>query len=335
MKTLLLKAATLCCIMAFLGACDKDNATVVQQNTSPQAVNTPLERLRTFRNQIQTAKAHPDWKSDETLALSDALWDIENTFNLTYSDAERYYPQINEHEFTLSLPLNEAQEVSVNDAVSLYSQIIGKAREAYASDPLEEKGFISLYISEMEEPVNGTVNITFSGKTGGRTTDPHYPAQMEGPFNEDDNWLFSAPMGKCDDPDIPSGADEQLQEKLYVALIEPNIASTPGYRHVYIDRKRFVFDGTVYQGVFYTQDPEATCIDYQSMNEYYFGEKRIISRTIPEQYHLIGYMPISIEIQGIGLDNPSAITHHNEIEYGICMEVSTDEFGEVEDLLEP
>ena len=333
MKNSLFKAAMFCLSVAALGACDKDKTTgshLNAGNSSP--ANDPIEQLRSFKKQIEAVKANPGLRNTETLTLSEALWDIENTFNLDYSDAEQYYGQINEHEFTLVLPIDENQEVLVNDAVSLYSNVITQAREALTSDEFDNKGVISLTIKEVIND-GGVMRITFSNKTGERCCYDPYPVLADGPFGEDDNWLFAAPLGKCDDPDIPSGADEQLQEQLYVKLIEPYTNAGPGYRNIYVDRRRIVFDGTNFPNIFYTTDPEAMCIDHEDMNAYYNSEKHLIRNTVPSYYHLEGYSPISIEIEGMALTEPAALTHHNEIEYGIRLRVSVDEFGMTKSLL--
>ena len=333
MKNYLLTAATLCFSVAVLTSCNKDNNSGLNLNAGNSSpAQDPIEQLRTFRKQIESVKANPEVKSSETITLAEALWDVENNFNLTYSDAEQYYGQINDHEFTLTLPVNENHDVLVYDAVGLYTDVVVQAREAYVSEAFDEKGFISLTVKEVEEDVNA-MRITFSGKTGERSNYNHPEVHVDGPFGVDDNWMFAAPLGKCDDPDIPSGADEQLQEKLYIELIEPYTDASPGYRNIYIDRQRFMFDGTNYANIYYTTNTDDLCIEYRSMNDYFFSEKMIITRTLPEQYHLEGYSPISIEIGGRYLTDPDAVTHHNEIEYGIRMRVSTDEFGETKDLM--
>lgn len=333
MKNKLFKTTTLCLSVAFLVACSKDKTSELPPNQgNSNQFNDPIEQLRTFSKQIESAKANPGAKNNETITLAEALWDVENHFNLTYSDAEQYYGQINDHEFTLSMPINENHEVLVYDAVNFYSDVIAKAREAYASDAFEEKGFISLAVKEAEED-NGVMHVTFLGKTGERGIYNPPIAHVNGPFGSDDNWMFAAPMGKCDDPDIPSGADEQLQEQLYIELIEPFTESAPGFRNIYVDRVCFIFDGTNYSNLYYTTDPGDICIEHEYMNDYYYAEKTIINRTIPEQYQLTGYSPISIEIEGIILDDPAALTHYNEIEYGKRVCVSIDEFGETRDLM--
>ena len=333
MKNSFFKVATLCLSVAALGACKKDNTVGPNLNAGTSSpAKDPIEQLRTFKKQIESVKADPTTRNAETITLSEALWDIENTFNLDYSDAEQYYSQINDHEFTLALPVDENQEVSVYDAVTLYSNVITQAREAFASDLFENKGVVSLSIKDVGND-NGVIHVTFVSKTGERNT--YYPtvAHIDGPFGSDDNWLFAAPLGKCDDPDIPSGADEQLQEKLYTALIEPFTDATPGYRNIYVDRLHFVFDGTNYPNIYYTTNADDLCIDHLYLNDYFYAEKTIIQQTIPETYHLEGYSPISIEIEGRAVTDPDALTHHNEIEYGIRLRVSTDEFGHTKDLM--
>lgn len=333
MKTHFLKVATLCAIAAFLGACDKDSTTHPTQNETVELNGQPIEKLRLFRQHLEAFKVHPDLRNTETTTVEDALWDVENYFNMTYSDPEQYFASTTDHEFTLTLPVNN-QQVEVNDAVALYLQVTEEARQSLISDNHENKGFVSLAIKETEDVVDG-LKITFIGKTGERCTYiPDPPYSIEGPFVADDNWLFASPMGKCDDPDIPSGADKQLQEKLYDALIGSLPDAQAGNRTIYLERKRIVFDGQNNPGIFYSCNPDELCIPYPNMNNHFRKEKKMISETIPELYHLTGYQPISIEIYGTTVNNEECFTHHNEIEYGIPCQISINEFGNVEALIE-
>ena len=327
MKKSLVHILTLCCALAALCGCNKDQPSDVGDN--PQTSNA-LEQLRSFRKQIEQVRAGV--KSDETLTLSEALWDVENHFNLTYSDVECYYDQVNDHEFTLTLPVDDQQQVLVYDAVALYEEVINQARAALESDDFDNKGFLSLTVKEVSQEDRGTV-VTFSGKTGNRTHHNQIINHIEGPFDVDDNWMFASPLGKCDDPDIPSGADEQFQEHLYAELIEPFIETSAGYRNIYTDRLLFIFDGSNYSGVYYNPYPEDLCIGYLYMNDYYYGEKQVITQIIPNQYHLTDYSPISIEITGTLIEDGTVATHYNEVEYGIRARVSIDEFGIIENLV--
>lgn len=326
MKESLVKALALCCALAVLHACNKDQTTPVESNSKA------VEQLRTFRKQIEYVRANPDAKSNETLSLTEALWDVENHFNLTYSDVESYYDEVNEHEFSLSLSVDDQQQVLVYDAVALYEEVIEQARAAIASDDFDNKGFLSLTIKEVNQGNRGTV-ITFSGKTGNRSSHNQVINHIDGPFGTDDNWMFATPLGKCDDPDIPSGADEQLQEQLYAELIEPFVEAGSGYRNIYTDRVRYVFDGSNYSCLYYNPNPEDLCIEYMYMNDYYNGEKQVITRIVPGQYHLTEYSPISIEVSGAMIEDGSVATHYNEVEYGIRAQVRIDEFGTIESLI--
>ena len=139
MKNKLFTITALCLSAVVLAACSKDKTTTSQSNASHDGfIEDPIEQLRTFKKQIESVKANPTAKSDETIPLADALWDIENTFNLNYSESEQDYRQINDHEFTLTLPINEERNVLVYDAVSLYSDVILQAREAFASETFAE-----------------------------------------------------------------------------------------------------------------------------------------------------------------------------------------------------
>ena len=330
MKNKLLTALTLFGVTLALFGCGKEGDNP-SQNGEASPTHNPLEQLRTFKKQIEAVRTNPEAKNGETIPLTDALWDVENYFNLTYSDAECYYAQMHEHEFTLSIPTDAEQQVTVHDAVNLYEQTVIQAREALVSDDFDDKGFISLTIKEVDTGTRGTV-ITFTGKTGERSNYNLPIPHVDGPFGMDDNWMFAAPLGKCDDPDIPSGADEQLQEQLYIELIEPFINTDVGFRNIYVDRRSFIFDGTTYAGIYYNTDLSNLCIEHGYMNDHFNAEKRVISQTIPGQYHLYGYSPISIEVRGATLED-LVLTHRNTVEYGIRTEVSKDEFGDIEDLL--
>ncbi len=332
MRKNFVKILTLCCAVAMLSACNKDTSTETRPDENTVQTSNAIEQLRSFGKQIENVHANPETKSDETLSLSDALWDVENHFNLTYSEVECYYDQIHHHEFTISIPIDDQQQVLVYDAVALYDQVTDEARTALLSDEFENKGFISLSIKEVRQESRGT-SVTFLGKTGNRTNYNPPIFHVDGPFDVDDDWIFAAPFGKCDDPDIPSGADEQLQEKLYAELIEPFVETSDNYRNIYIDRKRYVFDGSTYSGIYYNQNPENLCIEHAYMNDYYNGEKQVIQNIIPEQYHLVGYRPISIEINGIATEDGNAVTHSNAIEYGIQARVRIEEFGAVTSLV--
>lgn len=334
MKNTLTQLAACCCFAIMLTACSKEQHNGPSSSSPNTSYSDPIGQLRRFRKQIEKVKADPSAKTSETMTLEEALWDIENNFNVTYTDAEQYHSKVNDQTFELYLPVNENHEVLVYDAVNGYTQAVEQARQVLLSEKTATRDFISLCIEGVEDR-QGTVKVTFKGKTGerGTYTPPEY--HVAGPFGIEDNWMFAAPLGKCDDPDIPTGADEQLQEKLFDTLIGQLETATPGCRYIYVNRQCIFFNGTDYAGVYYNDHPDDLCIPYHEMNRLFKGEKNLISKVIPERYGLQAHSPVSISIYGIQTDDHLAVTHQNEIEYGIRLQVRTDEFGEVEDLLQP
>ena len=122
MKTHRIQFAAFCSCFLLLTSCNKDDST-----PPASTQKNPIEQLRAFRQQIETFKGNPNLRSQETMPLDEALWDIENHFNLTYSDPEQYYAQTNKHEFTLTLPLPETWTYEINDPTSIsFYNIAGK-----------------------------------------------------------------------------------------------------------------------------------------------------------------------------------------------------------------
>lgn len=326
-------SASMVFAMLFLsGACDKEERQVTDSPISPPETEI-LERLRTFRGQIKAVSEGTLQRGSETITLEEALWDIENEFNVAHTRSGDYYSETAEHNFSLFLSIEEDHSVQIDDVVTLYALVEEQARQAYASDGFENKGFISLKIES--GMIDGDrIRLDFTGRTGNRTNYNPPTIYVDGPFNDDDNWVYAAPVGKCDDPDIPSGADEQLQEKLYDVLIPDPEQVAPGFRNIYVNRKHFIFDGADYQGLFYCDTDDCNCIPFYMMNSYYQSLKRILGQLIPEQYHLNGYHLDAFEIRGIQNAVEHYITHQVYAEYGQRIQISISEFGEVQDLLD-
>lgn len=332
MKAQIIRAGVVVGMLLALAACNKEQESRQIYDEGEQTKDV-MNQIRKFRSQIQSVKEGSLQRDEGTITLEEALWDIENEFNIAHTRSADYYSETAEHSFTLYLPILDDNSVKIRDVVALYELVEDNARMAYARDGFENKGFISLKIKSGE--VNGGwIRLDFTGRTGNRTNynpPTYYP---DGPFNETDDWLFSAPMGKCDDPDIPSGADEQLQEKLYDVLIPDQHETDTGYRTIFVNRKQFIVNGKDYPGLFYCEDEDCYCILHYLMNSYYQGIKRLLTQILPEQYHLNGYHLDAFEIRGIHNPSEHYITHQIYAEYGQHIQISVSEFGDVEDLLE-
>ncbi len=333
LATLLIAVA----IMLGLSQCKRNSVDVVSQNgTSPESIvndNDAVKRIVKFKKMLSYYKSNPDIKDGETMSLSEAISDIENTFNATYSYSEDMYSESMNHEFILNLNVDSNGNVLITDLATLYDQIVASARNAYANDGFENKIFISL-LADVIVVNNNVAVIKIKATTGERTNyNPPIP-HIDGPFRPGDDYHYD--HGTCIDPSFEDdGADEIFTTKLLEIINSKIIAPQAGCRNIYVNRELISFIGgpNGRPGIFYRTDTTDVCITYDYMNDYWYAEKRAIFITIPQQQEL--GMPLGVFVSG-QINNtipPYYITHYTEVEYGDRIEASIDEIGEIQDLL--
>ena len=123
-------------VAVVLVGCKKENEPQNNNNGNPTEVaqqqnGDAVKRLLEFRKQVKRHKDNPFEKSGETLTLSEAIWDIENNFNATYTKPEDYYTATAEHFLKETLSFQRFQLVQdiitqKVQSVSLQHQIQSK-----------------------------------------------------------------------------------------------------------------------------------------------------------------------------------------------------------------
>ena len=86
-----------CCgIAAMLSSCSKEQGPGLSNGVNTPASNhtDPIQQLRDFRKHLTLSNAQSDTKSEETLSLEQALWDVENHFNPTGDGEGEYYATV-------------------------------------------------------------------------------------------------------------------------------------------------------------------------------------------------------------------------------------------------
>lgn len=330
-------------VTAFLIGCKKEKETKMPDNEQV-AQNDPksqeaIARIVDFRDKLEAYKKNPAMRAGETVSLAEAVWNIENLFNITYAMPEEFYSETANFEFSLWLPVDSDGRVTLPNLFNVYDQAVVEARTAYANDGFINKGFAFMLVDIGEEN-DTTVRLVFKGKTGERTSHPNLPphdtAMYGGPFDTTDNWRYAQGMGKCDGTCLDSGADKEIQRRLEAFLRSTLTVPESGARAVYVNSELITFDGTEYpDDVFYRQNVNATCIDFNNMNRLFQREKRLIFETFPNDAsgNVYGYKPIMIEIEG--MQNGSAyITHQNSITYAQRLMADITVVGETRDLLD-
>lgn len=352
-SNLLISATLIVALSAivFIG-CQKNEDNIVTNNGQPTTFSLQgdeaIASILNFRKQVEAYKKNPTMKSSETMSIAEAIWNIENLFNLTYAAPEEYFSETEEFEFSLYLPIDAQGNVMATDLYSLYEQARATARNCYANTGFADKGFLFMTV-ELAEQGSNTVRIDFNGKVGERCAQPetdwnnynNVSIMYLGPFNETDNWGFALGMGRCgeDDTGTDSGADKELERNLRNYLREIAGAPETGSRAVHLNEITKEFDGLDYPNdVFYNSDINETCIGYNNMNRLYQREKRLIFEDIPNNSNsnVYGFTPTIIQIEGVYVykENGSLyITHQNAITYTQRVVVNITLVGEIKDLL--
>lgn len=330
-------------VTAFLIGCKKEKETKTPDNEQV-AQNDPkgqeaIERIVDFRDKLEAYKKNPAMRAGETVSLAEAVWNIENLFNATYAMPEEFYSETATFEFSQWLPIDTTGRVSLSNLFNAYDQMVSSARAAYANDGFINKGFVFMIV-DVGEQNNTSVRLDFKGKTGERTTNPnwhvHDSAMYGGPFDTNDNWQYAQGMGKCDSTCLESGADKEIERYLKVFLRSTLTIPESGARAVYVNSVLITFDGHDHQNdVFYRENVNATCIDFNNMNRLYQREKRLIFETLPNcsTGNVYGYTPIVIDINGKNVDY-DYITHENNITYAQRLMADIAVVGETQDLLD-
>lgn len=322
--------------IALLGvvSCQKEKTEekpIVQQDPEAQRA---LERISEFKNKVKDHRNNSLARSSETISLEDALWNIENVFNATYSQPEIRCSETSEFTFSLYLAIDTDGNVLLSDLFDLYDQAVVEARYAYSNSGFTNKVFRYMTI-ETEGLNEHEARLVFKGRTGERNETPWQPYQDTclyfGPFGTDDNYHYD--YGKCDGTGV-DGADEMLTYHVghYIAsrLTTPPV----GMRAVYINTIDIILYGCVYTNdLFFRTNTNATCIDFNNMNRLYNTEITLITETLPNnpQSSVYGMTPIEIIVSPD--QSPLFIAHNNRVTYSWRVFANLDDVGEVEDLL--
>lgn len=321
-------------------SCQKEKTS----SNETSSINTPskekaLANIIEFKKQLEIYRKNPGAKTGETLSIQEAIMDIENVFNATYSQPEVRCSETSEFTFSLYLTIDTDGNVLLSDLFDLYDQAVVEARNAYSNNGFTNKVFRFMTV-ELDGINEGMAKLDFRGRSGEGEKSPWQPnidtCMYQGPFGIDDNYHYD--YGKCDGTGV-EGADEMLAE--YIGYYITSCLTLPptGMRAIYINNVTIVFDGSLYpESVFYRENEFATCIDFNNMNKLFWSEKRFIFDTIPSKpsFNVLGYVPVMISIEGeIKPLNRDVyyITHENKISYAYRMEARISELGEVQNLM--
>lgn len=312
-----------------MGSCKKGSETALDKKEQAEVGVTQnealVQRILDFKNKVDERKANPGTKSGETIPLDEAMHNIVDLFNVTYTDPMAYYTESERHEFTLNVALTADGKVLVDDVVAAYEQALANAREAYHGSTLPDKAYQFLMVTCTPQR-DGTAELKFDGKYGTRTDQPEPPTpHIDGPFSVGDDWHYKDGMGRCCDSCVlESGADKELERIIMEEVLANRPADPEGYRGFYTHFRSKDLFAPLYSGVFYRTDVDDTCIEWQEMNDYLAGEKWNIYQVIPQEIgvnldgnpmHPYKDYVYEVIIKGTGGADYGYIRHDTEVVY--------------------
>lgn len=316
---------------AVLTACKKEKE-LMQKGSEQVAMNDPqmsdeVKRIVSFKQQVDARKANPGMKSGETLTLEEAMNNVVDLFNATYTEPMAYYTESERHNFTINVALTADGEVLMDDAVAAYEQALAQARQAYHASPLPTKAYRRLMVT-CQPQRDGSVELQFDGKYGTKTDQPQPPTpHIDGPFKEGDDWHYLYGMGSCDGV-LLGGADIVLQDSLMIEIRSKWPIPYDGGRGIFIHLTEVKFKPTAFltHNVFFRTEIYNTCIEWQEMNDLLHHERRLIFEVIPSDptngivmhptfaYNYKDYV-VAVTIKGES-DEETFIRHNTTAEYG-------------------
>lgn len=317
-------------------ACRKDKMLSPVTNDEPTSnvvnSNISIQKILKFKNQVKYYRENPNLKDGEKMSLEEAVWCMENLFNVTYTTPTELCDEMADNEFSFNVNTDADGNILTSDVTVLYDNIISEARNVYANDGFYDKVFISLKVEPAESKGGSSVKVVAT--TGSRTTQPEHPYVMDGPFS-DEQIDYKYDYGTCENPGDGLGAGGKWVFYINEYLNNANGKPQSGDRYVYINRveKTFIGNDNRYPGLFYSTDINDDCIDWEDMNGYYSNIIRHICCTIPNEAEYLGLTPTLIRIYPVKTNN-NVITHEYGVTYSEPVGASIDEIGEVEDILE-
>lgn len=314
-------------------ACKKEeNLEPKQENSVMSVEDRNIEnKIRTFRDKIQNPT-----KSNETLTVDEALWNLEATMNYTYGEAEIQLNEVNHKKFNIQIPVNADGQVSITDASAAYDEILEQVRAHYHGIQSDEKNLVMVNLERVEnQRTSGMVEFEVTSAVN----DKQLPGSLN--FGVNDHWHYGerewGDGGYCDGLYVNQNKDSdaalEIQKKVhmrkgvlsgrYYYTDETIISKTPyEYRNhndipVELDN---VKDYLLYCSD-YNEPNFEDCLSPELMNFYLWGTEWVVYHYTNETNP--GARPegksfISIEMHGsVGITGSDDYLHLADINYGI------------------
>jgi len=343
-----LLAAGLGLVVFGLYACKK-NLVKPQTETVNDVTLTPSydAKVKSFVNKVKhfetTLEKCKTMRVDGNMQIDSALWNMEALFNTSYTFPELDYVETVKQDLTFIVNMNGDGSLSLNDVSNLYEDVTNSVRDAYANDGITEDKSLMSVVFEKGEIVGDVASVEVHVISGRGNGNNGYVVSEEGPFKPGDCWYFGEYGGSCEDPSIVFDAAEIIEDSINFCFAGTPVP-LPGHRYINYNLVTVPLDGSEHlrpNGESYIYNSDYTnssdlYLDYDRLNRYFNGEKKVILQLQPNNMKDLGELPedpcfIQVDIRGLYENNTSF--HQNSITYGNRILVPVQEIGPARNLL--
>ena len=300
-----------------LWSCTKEEVQKqAEQTNDTQSVE---QKILNFNTKVKSNK-----KSNETMTLEEAIWNIEASFNYNYGETHINYAELHTDSTFISLNTINGCEVSFTEVQNLYNEGLESLTSFYHSIK-EENVHCKLVDLSLVNTDDNSALIKMTYQMGAENVSKSANILMA--FGDTDYWTFGNNEGKCNGYSGTGDAAEKIQNKInnvyidfmgtfytdqdYIPIYGQNYPNPDDDAHDnmydYLMYFNEVFNNGTYPNSYHT------CLTPDEMNFYMIGTKTVMLQNKPA-----GKSMISIDLWGeiIVCDNYPTM-HNGEFAYGI------------------
>ncbi len=285
-----------------------------------------------FRDKVNYIRENPEYKSGESMDSDEAILHMESLFNATYGFADEQYKKTRADKTTIQIGVNDNDEVSLDDVVTSFDEIINIVTQFYYACEFNQKGFLLLDL-ERGEITNKQLEISLRSVIGEKDGEWN-------PFGPDDYWWYGRKKGDCEWDSAGTDAAEKIQE--VINIHKPIVSPPPGYRFAYRNYEQIELFGHEYEDengaklIFYKENENGTftwddkCLEPDELNFHFNGEKEVIYNILPFELNKpTNWVFMECDLEGLSEENPHSgdipsIHHNNELTYALRYLVAID-----------
>ena len=302
-KVLFITSMVLVGLSMTFTSCDKSNTDSISSDSQSQQLQKDraiTDRILRFQDVIINTKHNPEYKSDETQSVEEVIWDIEASLNYTYGYVNEPTNLTRAKESVLEFELTATDQMTEQESVQLYDDILAKVRNLYDEIDNDEK-----FIQSIDVALKSTPNKSTESEIDVNVMVGTQVAEEIPPYTD---WIYGEMAGTCEFDPTTIGEDAATELVRVISQDYPNYEEgdeTEGGCRIYFtdqstgivkpwDRPNpddDVLDNVEDYLLFYATSEltstgdieEAECILQEQM-EFYDANIRMMIQQIPNQY---------------------------------------------------